>query len=188
MNKLMCNLLFSDNNFNTKNYCNYYRRLMMLYFIQTTHFVSIDYKKYGFKVIDNDTILLEKDRSIWKSIKLYDLGWGRENGFYRTPMLSKEELFFMVFPNEIKNDFEEKFNYWGSISIMLDQYCDFLLEQISKELRVNRDFAKKYVDALLYINSELNVPDNLIDRLSDKKLASNCKKWKRLNEEFEIIK
>ena len=53
----------------------------MLYFIQTTRFIPIDYKKYGFKFIDDNTILLEKDGSIWKSTKLYDLGWGRENGF-----------------------------------------------------------------------------------------------------------
>ena len=161
----------------------------MLYFIQTTRFIPIDYKQYGFKVIDDNTILLEKDGSIWKSAKLYDLGWGRENGFYRTPMPKKEELFFMVFPKEIKNDFEERFNYWGSISIMLDEYCDFLLEKISNELIVNKkNFIDKYENALLYINAELNVSDNLIDRLADKKLASNCKKWKQLNEEFKIIK
>ena len=161
----------------------------MLYFIQTTRFVPIDFKKYGFKVIDDNTILLEKDGSIWKSTKLYDLGWGRENGFYRAPMPKKEELFSMAFPNVIKNDFEERFNYWGNISIMLDEYCDFLLEKISKELIVNnKNFIDKYENALLYINSELNVSDNLIDRLADKKLASNCKKWKQLNEEFKIIK
>ena len=80
----------------------------MLYFIQTTRFIPIDYKQYGFKVIDDNTILLEKNGSIWKSIKLYDLGCGRENGFYRTPMPKKEELFFMVFPKEIKNDFNFK--------------------------------------------------------------------------------
>ena len=39
----------------------------MLYFIQTTRFIPIDYKQYGFKVIDDNTILLEKDGSIWKS-------------------------------------------------------------------------------------------------------------------------
>lgn len=161
----------------------------MLYFIQTTRFVPIDFKKYGFKVIDGNTILLEKDGSIWKSTKLYDLGWGRENGFYRIPMPKKEELFSMAFPNEIKNDFEERFNYWGSISIMLDEYCDFLLEKISNELIVNKNgFVDKYANELLYINSELNVSDNLIDRLANKKLASNCKKWKQLNEEFKIIK
>ena len=104
-------------------------------------------------------------------------------------MPKKEELFFMVFPKEIKNDFEERFNYWGSISIMLDEYCDFLLEKISNELIVNKkNFIDKYENALLYINAELNVSDNLIDRLADKKLASNCKKWKQLNEEFKIIK
>ncbi len=74
----------------------------MLYFIQTTRFMPIDYKKYGFKFIDNNTILLEKDGSIWKSTKLYDLGWGRENGFYRTPMPKKEELFLMVFLKKLK--------------------------------------------------------------------------------------
>ena len=72
---------------------------------------------------------------------------------------------------------------------MLDEYCDFLLEKISNELIVNnKNFIDKYENALLYINSEFNISDNLIDRLADKKLAFNCKKWKQLNEEFKIIK
>ena len=58
----------------------------------------------------------------------------------------------------------------------------------NKKIIINKKFIEKYKDALLYINSELNVSDNLIDRLADKKLASNCKKWKQLNEEFKIIK
>ena len=160
----------------------------MLYFIQTIRFVPIDYKKYGFKAIDDNTIILEKDGSIWKSSKLYDLGWGKENGFYRTPMPSKEELFLMVFPNEVNKNFEERFNYWGSMAIILEKYCDFLLEEITKKIIINKKFIEKYKDALLYINSELNVSDNLIDRLADKKLASNCKMWKKINEEFKIIK
>ena len=160
----------------------------MLYFIQTTRFVPIDYKKYGFKVIDDNTIVLEQDGSIWKSINLYDLGWGREKGFYRTPMPNEEELFSMSFHKDIKNDFEEKYNYWGSLAVLLYDYCDFLLEKISKEIRANKNFVDEYKSTLLYINSELNVSDNLIDRLSDKKMAFNCKKWKQMNEDFKIIK
>ncbi len=90
-------------------------------------------------------------------------------------MPSKEELFLMVFPNEVKKNLEERFNYWGSMAIMLEKYCDFLLEEITKKIIINKKFIEKYKDALLYINSELNVFDNLIDRLADKKLASNCK-------------
>ena len=72
---------------------------------------------------------------------------------------------------------------------MLDEYCDFLLEKILNELIVNKkEFIDKYENALVYINSELNVSDNLIDRLADKKLASNCKKWKQMNEKFKITK
>ena len=100
----------------------------MLYFIQTTRFIPIDYKKYGFKFIDNNTILLEKDGSIWKSTKLYDLGWGRENGFYRTPIPKKEELFLMVFPKKIKNNFEERFKQFEkACNIMTTKNYHYLI-------------------------------------------------------------
>ncbi len=160
----------------------------MLYFIQTTRFIPIDYKKYGFKIIDEDTLILEEDESIWKSVLLYDLGWGREKGYYRTPILNAEQLFLMAFPNNFKHDFEERFNLWGSIAILLDNHCEFLLEKIIEELKKSKEFAIKHEEVLIYINSELNISENLIGRLSDKKLASNCKKWKQINNEFKVIK
>ena len=70
-----------------------------------------------------------------------------------------------------------------------DIECFFVGNPRADGLIVNKkNFIDKYENALLYINAELNVSDNLIDRLADKKLASNCKKWKQLNEEFKIIK
>ena len=49
------------------------------------------------------------------------------------------------------------------------------------------DFINKYEAELIYINSELNISDNLIDRLSDKRLALNCTRWKCLKNEFNIL-
>lgn len=160
----------------------------MLYFIQTTRFSPIDFKKYGFKVIDDNTLLLEKDFSIWKKRKLYDLGWGKENGYCRTPIPSKEELFLMAFPKDYTNDYEEQFNYWGSITILLEEHCDFLLEEIKRKIIENNEFLKKYEHIFVYIDLELNIPSNLIDKVQDFKYISNCKKWKQMKEEFGITK
>ena len=159
----------------------------MLYFIQTTRFIPINYKKYGFKVIDENTLLLESDNSIWKKIKLYDLGWGQEDGYYRTPMLSKEELFLLAFPEFFKNDFDERFNYWGSISVLLDKYCNYLLEEINKKLLSDNNFLKKYEHVIIYINSELGLSDDIINKISNKSLIDNCKKWRKIKKDFGIL-
>ena len=91
----------------------------MLFFIQTTYFTPINLKKYGFKEIDENTLILEKDNSIWKSIYLYDLGWGKERGYYREPMPLKEALFEMAFPDTFQNNGDGNFNYWGSLSVLI---------------------------------------------------------------------
>lgn len=158
----------------------------MLYFIQTTRFIPIDFKKYGFKIIDGNKLILESDNSIWEAIELYDLGWGKEKGYYRTPMPDKNELYKMAFPVSVKNDFESRFNYWGSITVLLDKYCDFLLERMSEEFKINRKFLDKHKETLLYIDSELNISDALLNRLSDKKLIQNIKKWKKIKEYFSF--
>ena len=159
----------------------------MLHFIQTTHFVPIDFQKLGFKVIDDKEIILESDRSIWKAIELYDLGWGKEKGFYRTPMANKEKLFEMAFPDVKINEFEDIFNYWGSISVLLNEYCDFLLEKLSQQIQINSRFEIQHKEAIIYIDSELNVSDTMIRKLSDKKLVQNVKKWKEIKEYIRLF-
>ena len=159
----------------------------MLYFIQTTHFIPIDFKKMGFKIIDDNEIIFEGDGSIWRAIDLYDLGWGKEKGYYRTPMPSKYELFEMAFPVLKRNEFESKFNYWGSISVLLSDYCDFLLEHLKYQLQIDSTFKVRHGETINYIDSELNVPDCIIDKLSDKKLVQNVKMWKQIKEDIELF-
>lgn len=159
----------------------------MLFFIQTTYFTPINLKKYGFKEIDENTLILEKDNSIWKSIYLYDLGWGKERGYYREPMPPKEALFEMAFPDTFQNNGDGNFNYWGSLSVLIDNHCDYLLERISKEIETSCEFVNKHMKAMKYLNTELNVSDDIIRRLSDKSLAKNCIIWKLMKEKYRII-
>lgn len=149
----------------------------MLYFIQTTHFVPIDYKKYHFKTIDDNTLISEIDNSIWKARDLYDLGWGREKGFCKVPIPSFEDLFNMAFT--ITNDsYQSQFNYWGSLSVLLDDYCNELVNRISFEYKKNKSFIIHNNITIKYVNDQLNISDNLISRLADKNIAECCKKWK----------
>jgi hypothetical protein len=41
--------------------------------------------------------------------------------------------------------------------------------------------------AMKYLNTELNVSDDIIRRLSDKSLAKNCIIWKSMKEKYRII-
>jgi hypothetical protein len=159
----------------------------MLHFIQTTHFVPINFQKLGFKIIDDNEIVLECDGSIWKAIELYDLGWGKEKGYYRTPMPSKEELFEMAFPTFQKNKFEDTFNYWGSISVLWDEYCDFLLEKLKEQIQINSIFKIIHKETIMYIDSELDVSEAIISKLSDKKIVENVKKWKQIKEDIRFF-
>ena len=74
-------------------------------------------KPEDFGLIYEDGIFTRmSDKTEWMPCELYDFGWGNENGFYKIPLGSFDELIEMVLSNIDEED------SYGAASIILSQY------------------------------------------------------------------
>ena len=84
------------------------------------------------------------DGSIWQSRKLYDNGWGQENGFVRIPYLDFKSLVEIVLNSEDQED------RLGAAEIIIEdhpdellQYCEHIfIESDKSNIEKNRSFFK----------------------------------------------
>ena len=154
----------------------------MLHFVQTTRFYPNNFEKLGFKKINDDLFMYHEDKSLWKKTYLLDLGYGKEIGLVRTPELTFDQLISLVLIEYSGNVCEETYNFWGSLSTLVDHYCLDFLEYIIKTFSKN-DFLTKHKFVYDYLNSELNLNDHFIKKLADKKVVECCHKWKQYIDE-----
>jgi hypothetical protein len=128
----------------------------MLYFIQQTK-CQPSFEMFGFVKIDENTYTY-KDGSIWKTTKLYDLGWGRENGLYRTPLLNYSDLLNLFFNSS--NDKQSIYNYWGAVSTLIDlYYYDFLRYLIDNSICISKQLFE-------YLDSEFYCEENVLCKIN----------------------
>ena len=86
-----------------------------------------------------DTAINPIDNSLWKKYALYDYGWGRENGYYRTPILDYDSLMELILSSNQDDD------VYGAAAIILDKFPNELLdtcEQVSHALNKTKEFKK----------------------------------------------
>ena len=158
----------------------------MKYFMQTICFSPSSYERLGLEKIGENLYVSKEDGSVWKERSLYDLGWGREKGYCRMPELPFEKLIVLAFVIPDDNDIDQKYNYWGSLSVLLDDHCEKLIEYIHNRICNDASFVSDYKHIIAYIDVELNIPDNVIWRLSDKTLQNNCNRWKALRSSISL--
>lgn len=160
----------------------------MKYFIQSIRFSPKIPEGLGLKKKDDNTYILEEDMSIWEYRKLLDLGWGKEHGFFRVPILSFDKLSNLVFNFDdlkLNKITEDVYNFYGALSVLIDDYAKKFIEEIRHRLIKGEFFPNKNNFMINYMNKEFNINDNLIQRLSDKNLAVNCILWKKVYSEIK---
>ena len=157
----------------------------MLYFVQTTRFSPNTFERLGFVKIEIDgeqIFMYTKDKSFWKERKLLDIGWGRENGLVRTPELTFEQLVPLVLIEYNDKLREDKFNLWGALAVLIDDYCleflEFLMKTYTKE-----EFILKHEFVYKHLKAELGLDDNFLRKLADEKFTELCYKWRQFNNE-----
>ncbi len=155
----------------------------MLFFIQTTRFYPDKFEKLGFKKNDDGLYVYTKDNSLWRERALLDLGYGREKGLVRIPELSFESLIQLVLVDYNDKICEETYNFWGALSILIDDYSNELINLLSKTIDCN-ELKLKHKFIYDYLNLEFNLDDNLIKKLKNKNLADCCIKWKKYNKKI----
>ena len=66
------------------------------YFVMSMRFNKRSASDFGLVPVDLNMAVNPEDNSVWKRATLYDFGWGKENGFYKYPLLEFEDLFELV--------------------------------------------------------------------------------------------
>ena len=87
----------------------------MKYFLMSTRFNKQSPQDFGLMSV-NGKFIRADDRTEWISCQLFDLGWGEENGFYKVPLGSFEELMRLVLCDD---DLEDSY---GAAAMILKQY------------------------------------------------------------------
>ena len=121
------------------------------YFVMSKRFDKCSASDFGFISKDMNTAIDPTDNSIWIRSSLYDFGWGKENGFYKAPLLSFDSLFEIVLYSTNREDM------YGAAAVILDKYADDLLCKCEMFMndRLRKNEFKRMVD-LFNLNSSLN--------------------------------
>lgn len=107
------------------------------YFLMSKRFNKETCEDFGLVQTEDRNIAVNpKDKSLWKRCRLYDLGWGKENGYYKIPLSGFEKLLDIFFNTD---DEEDKY---GAASVILDFYPEQLLEESERLILGRHDLRK----------------------------------------------
>jgi hypothetical protein len=121
-----------------------------------------------------------ENKTLWKQKNLYDLGWGKENGYIRIPELTFEELWFLLCESKHQE------NKYGAASEIEQHYGEKLLNKLL--LIVNDPIGRKQLDLeaiakILKLNESIN-RSSIIGK-SILQIEEDHKKWKYIKEVIE---
>lgn len=123
---------------------------------------------------EDDIFIMPTDNSLWKKRNLYDFGWGQENGYYRLPLPSFEELVNIILSSDC-ND-----NKYGAAAVILEDFCDELLIKVQELLKDEKNI-RRYIQFFKIL--QLEIPINRSDILgkSYNEISEDYEKWKDIS-------
>lgn len=81
------------------------------------------------------------DNTEWMPCELYDFGWGKENGFYKIPLGSFDELMLLALNCDDTED------SYGAAAMILEIYPlelkEYLLDYMDQKVSINDSFKRK---------------------------------------------
>jgi len=132
------------------------------------------------KSSQEDIYVYQQDNSLWKPIQLYDLGWGKENGYYRLPMLTFQQLFNLL----VISDNQE--NKYGAAAVIMDNYNDELFETCIKLFSKNINLTK-YINVFKILQLDLPLNRSSILNKNYSEIEADYKRWNGLTEKVKSI-
>ena len=105
------------------------------FFVMSMRFNKCSASDFGLISNDANSAINPNDNSIWIKTALYDLGWGKENGYYKAPLPGFDILLELSL-NSINRE-----DMYGAAAMILETYPDELLRQC--EIQVNNHPQKK---------------------------------------------
>lgn len=145
------------------------------YFVMSMRFNKRNPSDFGLILKDTNTAINPNDNSIWIKSSLYDFGWGKENGFYKSPLPGFDLLFEIALYSTNSEDM------YGAAAIILERFADDLLCKC--EIFMNDRFRKKEFRKMVNL-FDLKSPSNRcsISGKTYKQIQSDYTRWKAVSE------
>lgn len=116
------------------------------------------------------------DNTEWMPCKLYDFGWGKENGFYKIPLGSFEELMRLVLC-----DLDEEDAY-AAASIIMGTYPlelkEYLLNLMNQKINFMNKRRIKQLNRFFNLHRSINLTP--IDNLTRSEIEKEFQDWKNI--------
>lgn len=132
------------------------KSLSKSWFMQTLRHYPCSIADFGLKEYENGVLYRKEDQSYWISKPLYDLGYGKEDGFCKLPVLKFDELVALAFDENVDNsDIACVMNHWGAVSVLADDYREEIKKYITMKTEQDESFKQKYKAVIEYIEADL---------------------------------
>ena len=145
------------------------------YFVMSMRFNMSNASDFGLISNGPNTAINPNDNSTCIKAALYDFGWGKENGFYKTPLPNFDSLFELALYSKNRDDM------YGAAAIILEKFADELLCQC--EILVNDRFRKKEFKKLVEL-FKLKLPINRcsVVQKTNEQIQNDYDRWKKISE------
>lgn len=145
------------------------------YFVMSSRLNKRKASDFGLVSKETNTAIHPIDNSIWSKAALYDFGWGKENGFYKTPLPNFDALLELALNSKNRDDM------YGAAAMILEKYPDELLshcESIIHDCSRKKEFEKLVV--LFRLKSATN-RCSVVQKTYEQVQSDYCR-WKKISD------
>lgn len=149
--------------------------MMGNYFVMSTRFNKSKASDFGLISKDANTAINPNDNSIWIRTALYDFGWGKETGFYKSPLPNFDILLELALNSKSRDDM------YGAAAMILENFADELLCQC--ETLINDRSRKKEFKRLVELFKLKSATNRCsVDRKTYEQVKSDYCRWKKISD------
>ena len=149
--------------------------MMGNYFVMSTRFNKSKASDFGLISKDANTAINPNDNSIWIRTALYDFGWGKENGFYKSPLPNFDILLELALNSKSRDDM------YGAAAMILENFADELLCQC--ETLINDRSRKKEFKRLVELFKLKSATNRCsVVRKTYEQVKSDYCRWKKISD------
>lgn len=145
------------------------------YFLMSNRFNKQSAQDFGLSESGGGMAVDPADGSLWKRDRLFDFGWGAEDGYYRVPLPGFSRLLDMVISEDDAED------VYGAAAIIERQYSEELLaccEDMVLDPGRSGDFEK--VSRVFQLDHPVNRCP--ITGKTGREIQADSERWKRISE------
>lgn len=145
------------------------------YFVMSVRFNKCSASDFGLVSCGKDIAINPDDGSIWIKARLYDFGWGKENGYYKSPLPEFPKLIEIALHSTNEED------AFGAAALVLEKYPEQLLERcevLIADQKQKDGFAKMI--RLFKLDSAVNRSSTA--KKSCDQIKSDYERWRKISE------